>query len=94
MAHANGNVGATAEQVKGVVDAGRDFIKDTAGDVKDRVVDAGVTVRHKLSDAKDVVADASGSALSATRSMIKEHPLIAVGVAFGLGYVVMRIMRH
>ena len=92
------HAGAVTDQVKGIVEAGREraaeFIKDTAGDAKDRLVDASVTVKHKLSDAKDVVAGAGGTALSFTRQAIKEHPLIAVGVAFGLGFIAMRLMRR
>ena len=97
----NQNAGAMGDQVKGFVDAGReraaeltDLVKDKAGDAKDRLMDAGATVKGKLGGAKDALADAGGTALSTTRSMIKEHPLIAVGVAFGLGYLVMRLMRN
>ena len=97
----NQTAGAMTDQVKGFVDAGReraseltDLVKDKAGDAKDRLMDAGATVKGKLGGAKDALADAGGTALSATRGMIKEHPLIAVGVAFGLGYLVMRLMRN
>lgn len=91
----------TADQVKGMVETGReraaelkDRITETAGDAKEKLVDAGGVVRQKLSDAKDVAFAAGDSALTTTRQMIKQHPLAAVGVAFGLGYVAMWLMRR
>ena len=45
-------------------------------------------------DAKDFVADRGSDALSAVIKSIKGRPLVAIGVAFGLGYIAMRLTRR
>jgi len=67
-----------AEQLKSVVDAGQ---------VK---LDAA---KERILDGKDMVADRAKSAMDTVTGAIKEHPLKAIAIAFGVGYVGMRILR-
>lgn len=67
------------ENVRGLVERGQERV--TA--IKGKAVD----LQHR--------AKARGSAaLDRTTTIIKEHPLAAVSVAFGLGYLLMRLVRR
>jgi len=66
------------EQIKGLVDAGQDKLND---------------VKESLIEAKDKVADRAQGFANTLREQIKARPLATVAVAFGIGYVVMRIFR-
>jgi len=78
------------ESVKGLVDQGQEKMHA----LKDKVVD----LQHK---AKDKAADLSGkakergtAAFDRVTETIKAHPFAAVGIAFGIGYIVMRLVRR
>jgi ElaB/YqjD/DUF883 family membrane-anchored ribosome-binding protein len=45
-------------------------------------------------DAKDVVVEHSGKAMNAFAKMIRKRPILSVGIAFGVGYIVMRFARR
>ena len=66
------------KSVRNLVDAG----EERAGHIKDRAV--GV---------KDSVFENSEAAISRARVLIKEHPFAALGIALGVGYVAVRILR-
>lgn len=55
---------------------------------------AGKLLAHRANDARDVVVDRSGDALSMLMKTIKKQPLAAIGIAFGLGFVAMRLVRR
>jgi ElaB/YqjD/DUF883 family membrane-anchored ribosome-binding protein len=63
-------------------------------DFVDILNSASKLVAGKAIDAKDVVVDRSGDAFSAFVKLIKNRPVAAVGVAFGLGYLAMRMFRR
>lgn len=67
------------ENVRNLVDAGG----EKAGHLKQRAI--GV---------KDSVVETSEAALDRVSAMIKEHPIAALGIAFGIGYVAIRSMRR
>lgn len=92
MARAN-QVGDSCERLAAGSRAPRARRTGKAEEAKDRIADASATVKDRLGDAKDVVTDRGGTALSLSRRVIKQHPLIAVGLAFGVGYIAMRIAR-
>lgn len=54
----------------------------------------GALVAHKASDAKDLVVDSGAGAVKAMTKVIKDHPIVSVGVAFGLGYFAMRLVHR
>lgn len=66
------------ESVRNLVDAGG----ERAGQLKDRAL--GV---------KDTVVENSSAALNRLSALIKEHPFAALGIAFGVGYVTIRMLR-
>jgi ElaB/YqjD/DUF883 family membrane-anchored ribosome-binding protein len=63
-------------------------------DFTNLVAAASKLIAGKAVDAKDVVADRGSDALSAMIKSIKGRPLVAIGVAFGLGYIAMRLTRR
>lgn len=67
------------DSVKGLVDQGQH--KVTA--IKDKVVD----LQHKAKDRGGVAVDKASD-------LIKAHPFAAIGIAFGVGYIAMRLVRR
>jgi ElaB/YqjD/DUF883 family membrane-anchored ribosome-binding protein len=55
------------------------------------LVDTGTS---KLGGVKDTVVTTGRNSLERTGSLIKEHPIIAIGIAFGIGYLAMRLLRR
>ena len=75
-------------------------LDDKMGNLKDSVrnlVDAGGEranqLKDKLYDAKDVAFDTGSAALGEVRALVKEHPIAALGIAFGVGYLLVRMLR-
>lgn len=64
--------------VRNLVDAGG----ERAGKLKDKAIDV-----------KDAVVENGSAALNRAGALIKEHPIAAVGIAFGVGYIVVRMLR-
>ena len=78
-ATANGSIDNLKEGVKHLVEQGQ----EKAGDIKNAIVGA-----------KDKVMSTGSSFISGARNLIVDHPFAAVGTAFGVGYVAMRIFRR
>ncbi len=70
------NLEAIKDSVQTLIDHG----SEAADDIKARVGDVASEAREKLDDALDQA-----------ETFIGEHPLKAMGLAFGVGYVAMRI---
>ena len=70
---------AIRDSVKGLVDQGHD--KVTA--IKDKVVDLQSKAKDQGGKAFDKVSD-----------LVKAHPFAAIGIAFGVGYIAMRLVRR
>lgn len=66
------------ESVRNLVDAGG----ERAGQIKNKAIDV-----------KDSVFDNGGAALKKAGELIKEHPIAAIGIAFGVGYIAVRLLR-
>ena len=66
------------ESVRHLVDAGG----ERAGQLKTRAIDA-----------KDSVVENGEVAIRKAGSLIKEHPIAAIGIAFGVGYIAVRLLR-
>ena len=60
-----------------------DSLKESVRDL----VDAG---GERASAIRDTVI----SSTKKTGSLIKQHPVIAIAIAFGVGYIAMRVMRR
>ena len=88
----------TTTQVKNDVsntaDSAIDQIKSKAGDAKEAIVSKAGDVKDALVGAKDKVMGTGNDLLANARSVIGSNPLTSVGIAFGVGYVAMRIFRR
>jgi ElaB/YqjD/DUF883 family membrane-anchored ribosome-binding protein len=73
-----GRLDSLKENARKLVDAGQ----ERAAQLKDRAV--GV---------KDSVVENSEVALNRVSALIKAHPIAAIGIAFSVGYVVIRMLR-
>jgi ElaB/YqjD/DUF883 family membrane-anchored ribosome-binding protein len=76
---ADDKVDSIKEAVKGLVDQGA------------QRVDA---IKNKAFEAKDQVIDRGGDMLDSLTGMIKANPIKAVAIAFGAGYLGMRLFRR
>lgn len=79
---------------------GTSELDDRMGNLKDSVrnlVDASGEranqIKERLADAKDVAFDKGSAALGRVSALVKEHPIAAIGIAFGVGYLVVRMLR-
>ncbi len=93
----NGN-GNTANDKLGAI---KDTASEKLGAIKDKVkglVDQGEEkvdqIKHKVIDVKDEAVTRGSAMLDRAETFIKAHPLKAVGIAFGVGYVGMRLFRR
>ena len=88
------NNGTTADTMKNETQAKADSIKDQVRGLVDAGQDKISEVKDKLADAKTKVVDKADSVMTSLEDRIKARPLAAVGLAFGIGYVAMRIFRR
>ncbi len=62
------------------------------------LVDAGGEragqLKSKAIDVKDAVVENSNAAITRAGSLIKEHPIAAIAIAFGVGYIAVRLLRR
>jgi ElaB/YqjD/DUF883 family membrane-anchored ribosome-binding protein len=66
------------ESVRNLVDAGG----ERAGQLKNRAIDA-----------KDSIVENSGVAIRKVSDLVKEHPIASIAIAFGVGYIAIRMLR-
>ncbi len=71
-----------------------DNIKDSVKHLVEQGQEKAGAIKHALLDAKDKVVSTSSSFMTSTRNLITDNPFAAVGIAFGVGYVAMRIFRR
>lgn len=90
--HKNGttNVGQKAHIVDEKIDALSDTLKNFV-DQSTQKVDA---IKAKVIEAKNRTMLRGSDMLERVTDLIKEHPLKAVGIAFGAGYIGMRLFRR
>jgi len=74
-----GRIEGLRESVKGFVDQGQEKVE---------------AIRTRVVDVKDKAMTRSRAYLDRTTDYIKANPLKAVGIAFGIGYVGMRLFRR
>ncbi len=76
------NKNGTAATASEKLDELKDNVRNQAGMLKERAVDLKNTVVERGSDTLTKLSD-----------LIKEHPIAAIGVAFGVGYITVRMLR-
>jgi ElaB/YqjD/DUF883 family membrane-anchored ribosome-binding protein len=67
------------ENLRGLVEQGQDKVNE---------------IKTKVIEVKDQAMKQGSAAMDQARETIKAHPLASVGIAFGVGYVAMRIFRR
>lgn len=85
MSNHSTTAGTTTKANRGQSTAAASVV-DTASSKLDAAKDAVV-------EAKDTVIKQGGEYIASARKLITDNPLMAVGIAFGVGYVAMRIRR-
>lgn len=76
---ADSKLDSIKESVKGMVDTGHEKVDQ---------------IKTKVMDVKEQVATRGGDYLDQASDFIKANPLKAVGIAFGVGYIGMRLFRR
>lgn len=77
----------------GSMDTKIDSLKDSVRNLVDAGGERAGQLKSKAIDVKDSVFENGGVAIRKTSSLIKEHPIAAIGIAFGLGYLAVRMFR-
>ena len=89
MSERNGMSG-TATATHGSIDN----LKDKVSHLVEQGQEKAGDIKNALVDAKDKVLTSSSSFIASSRNLIVDNPFVAIGVAFGVGYVAMRIFRR
>jgi ElaB/YqjD/DUF883 family membrane-anchored ribosome-binding protein len=72
----------TASAIENRLDSLKTSVGERAGQLKDKAMEA-----------KDVVVENGGAALNRVGAFIKDNPFVAIGIAFGVGYIAIRMFR-
>ena len=86
--------GMDAGSATRAVDEKLDSIKDTMKDIVDHGAQRADAIKAKVVEAKDQAVRRGSDALDRVAGLVKAHPLKAVGIAFAIGYVGMRLFRR
>ena len=70
-----------------------DAIKESIRNLVDAGGERAGQLKSKAFDVKDTVFESSEKAVKETTAWIKLHPIVALGIAFGVGYFAVRMMR-
>jgi ElaB/YqjD/DUF883 family membrane-anchored ribosome-binding protein len=77
--NADNKLGAIQDRVKGLVDQGHEKVDQ---------------IKSRVMDAKDQAVTRGSAVLDRATDFIRANPLKAVGIAFGAGYIGMRLFRR
>ena len=86
----NGLTGTEDNNVEDKLDSIRDSVKG----VVDRGAQKAEAIKNKVVEAKDQAMNRGSEGLDRLASMVRAHPLKAVGIAFATGYIGMRLFRR
>lgn len=70
-----------------------DSLKSSVRNFVDAGGERAGQLKSKAMDVKDSFVENGGIAIRKTGSFIKEHPIVAIGIAFGIGYITMRMLK-
>jgi ElaB/YqjD/DUF883 family membrane-anchored ribosome-binding protein len=88
----NGSTGTGTEDSS--VEEKLDSIRDSVKGYVDRGAQKADAIKNKVVEVKDEAMHRGSDALDRLASMVRAHPLKAVGIAFGVGYIGMRLFRR
>ena len=86
----NGLTGTDDNSVEEKLDSIRDSVKGYV----DRGAQKADAIKNKVVEVKDQAINRGSHVLDSLASLVKAHPLKAVGIAFGAGYLGMRLFRR
>jgi ElaB/YqjD/DUF883 family membrane-anchored ribosome-binding protein len=89
----NGMTSDTGTQTHGMEEK-IDQIKDTVKGFVDHGAQRVDAIKSKVGDVKDQAVTRGSDLIERVADMVKAHPLKAVGIAFGAGYLGMRLFRR
>jgi ElaB/YqjD/DUF883 family membrane-anchored ribosome-binding protein len=71
-----------------------DSLASNLKSVVDHLSTRATSFKDKASEAKSYATASATSFADKTGKAIKDHPIAALGIAFGIGYLVMRLIRR
>jgi ElaB/YqjD/DUF883 family membrane-anchored ribosome-binding protein len=71
-----------------------DQLKSTVKNLVDDGKQRADALRTKAFDVKDAVVENGGEVFNRANAFIKENPIVAIAAAFGIGYIVVRMLRR
>jgi ElaB/YqjD/DUF883 family membrane-anchored ribosome-binding protein len=71
-----------------------DALKDTVKGLVDQGAHKVDEIKTKVVEVKDQAFTRGSALLDRVTVMVRAHPMKAVGIAFGAGYLVMRLVRR
>lgn len=71
-----------------------DSIKDSVKGLIDQGQQKATAIKDKVVDFQHVAKDRGTAAIDRAADLIKTHPFAAIGIAFGVGYLAMRLVRR
>lgn len=86
----NGFTGTEDNNVEEKLDSIRDSVKGYV----ERGAQKADAIKNKVVEAKDEAIHRGSEGLDRLAGLVRAHPLKAVGIAFGLGYIGMRLFRR
>jgi ElaB/YqjD/DUF883 family membrane-anchored ribosome-binding protein len=76
------------------VDEKLDSLRDTVKGYVEQGAQKVDALKHKVVEAKDQAIDRSSDLLDRMSTLIKANPIKSVAIAFGVGYIGMRLFRR
>jgi len=89
----NGMTGET-HGVDEAIDSIKETVKQTVKSYADHGAQTVDAIKSKVVEAKDQAVTRGNDVLARITELIKAHPFKAVGIAFGAGYIGMRLFRR
>jgi ElaB/YqjD/DUF883 family membrane-anchored ribosome-binding protein len=86
--------GMTGTEDNNIVEEKLDSIRDSVKGFVDRGAQKADAIKHKVVEAKDEAMHRGSESLDRLASMVRAHPLKSIGIAFGIGYIGMRLFRR
>lgn len=77
----------------GSLDNRVDSLKQSVRNLVDAGGERAGQLKGKAIDVKDSVVENGGIYIRKTGSLIKEHPIAAIGIAFAVGYITVRLLK-
>jgi ElaB/YqjD/DUF883 family membrane-anchored ribosome-binding protein len=75
-------------------DSRLDSLKESVRGLVESGGDRAAALKDRMKDVKDSALEGAGTAANRLGKLIKAHPIAAIAIAFGVGYVAMRIVRR